>query len=111
MDPQVAFGQYSLKTWLLPALLSPLTVMFQPVALPVASIPEKLFIWAVRVCACPLRVSAEKFGTSGEVPNDRLPAVTENWVVSVTAEADGAAKRRAAAAAINTHGYLLLNFT
>jgi hypothetical protein len=67
-----------------------------------------LFMWAFWVGAWPLRVRAVKFGTSGAVPNDRLPAFTENWLVSVTADAAGAAKSRAAMAARHAREYLLL---
>src|SRR5437763_4392514 len=99
--PQVAFGQYCLNTALLPALASPFTVTFQPAPLPVASATERLFIAADSVCAWPFSVSAGMFGTSGAVPNDSVPAVTENWVVSVAAlaVAHGSALRATSAAA------------
>src|SRR2546423_14812704 len=51
-DPQALapFEQYCLSTALLPALLSPFTVTFQPDPLPVASATENPFIVPLSVC-------------------------------------------------------------
>src|SRR3954470_4329326 len=101
---QLACVQYCLKTELLLALLSPLTVRFQPAPLPVASSTPKAFIVALSVCAWPFSVRAGRFGTSGAVVNARLPGVTENWVVSldVAAKAGDAVASIVAAAATAT---------
>src|SRR4051795_6474446 len=81
-DPQVACVQYCLNTELLPPVLSPATVTFQPAALPVESLTPKFPLAALSVCCWPFSVSAGKAGASGTVVNARLPAVTANWVLS-----------------------------
>src|SRR4051795_4972402 len=87
LQPLVAVPsvQYSLKTALLVALESPMTLTFQPAPVPVASSPPQAFIVALIVCAEAFSVTVEKFGTSGFVLNTSEPAVTANCVVSVAA--------------------------
>src|SRR3954451_4892939 len=98
-----AFVQYCLKTALLPPVLSPATVTFHPAPLPVESFTPKFPICALSVCDWPVRVSAGNAGASGTVVKASVPAVTENWVVSLdvaaTAEDAPASRPTAAAAA------------
>jgi hypothetical protein len=70
-DPQVAFGQYCLRTALFPALVSPLTVTFQPDR-DRASVTPQLAIVAVAVCAVPFSVTPEKLGAFGVVENEMI---------------------------------------
>src|SRR5439155_16781702 len=68
----VPFEQYCLNTGLLPALVLPATVTFQPVP-DVVSSTAKLFIVAVVVWACPLSVTAGSAGMLGARSKPRAP--------------------------------------
>ncbi|HEV7177382.1 MAG TPA: hypothetical protein VGN29_17925 [Solirubrobacteraceae bacterium] len=98
-DPQVAFGQYCLKTALLPPAALPLTVTFHPAPEPVASSTEKFVIVVLVVCACPFRVIAVNVGSAGAVANDSDPPVTLNvvWSFEVAASALAGASTAASA--------------
>jgi hypothetical protein len=90
----VAFGQYCLKTALLPPAALPLTVTFHPAPDPVASRTEKFVIVVLVVCACPFKVIAVSVGSAGAVANDSDPPVTLNvvWSLDVAASAPEGAR-------------------
>ena len=64
--------QYCLNTGLLPALVFPATVTFQPVP-EVVSSTAKLFIVALVVCACPLSVTVGSAGVLGATSKPSAP--------------------------------------
>jgi hypothetical protein len=101
--PQVAVGQYCLKTALLPLPDCPATVVFHPDPLPVASATPKLVIVVFVVWAEPFKVTALSVGMAGVVENDSEPAVTENCVLSsaVAAAARAGVRHPKAANAAN----------
>src|SRR3954453_19612706 len=84
LQPLVAVPsvQYSLKTALLPAAESPITVRCQPEPVPVASTAVQFDSVALRVWALPFRVRPGRTGVTGAEVSDSEPAVTANWVVS-----------------------------
>src|SRR4051795_12349548 len=62
-----AFVQYCLKTALLPPVLSPATVTFQPAPLPVEWVTPKFPLAAFWLADWPVRVSSGNAGASGTV--------------------------------------------
>jgi hypothetical protein len=94
--PQVAFGQYCLKTALLLAPDLLLTVRFQPLLVPALVIFMALGQRLNVVWAWPLRVTPERVGSVGAVVKDTVVAIdgpAANAMVATAATQPAAARR------------------